>query len=305
MVDPAILKHLRAWLLKEVEDEDRRDRVETAMLAIVAEDPEYWGGKTWWAVYDQIGGHGFSGYDAQDETRGASFLSGLLGGVTCSSLGPFRWADISLCLRRTGRRRNRPVISSATQLAEFIAREIPGLAGEMKEHVLVVPVDTKNRALGIAHISTGSLDISIVHPRDVLQAVLAVPAKAFFVVHNHPSGEPVLSNEDSKLSERLDSAGKIMGVFLLDLLSIAPQEDGGWEWEATKSMEHGHVAADPDDIESWKDPAGKIFCTKCDDRHLPGQHSDFRGLSGSEKFLNPYTAGALLVGTWIGSKLVK
>ena len=62
MADPATLKHLRAWLLKEVEDEDRRDRVEAAMLAVVSEDPEYWGGKTWREVYEQIGGHGFSGY---------------------------------------------------------------------------------------------------------------------------------------------------------------------------------------------------------------------------------------------------
>lgn len=292
MIDPFTLKHLRAWLLKQVEDEDRRERVEVAMLAVVSEDPTYWGGKSWWEVYDRIGGHGFGIYPTTSHD-GASIVHSAtldgLSGVTCAPLGPYRWADISLCLRRTGKRKDRPVISDATALARFVADEVPGLADESKEHVLVIPVDIKNRALGIAHVSTGSLSSSIVHPRDVMQVVLAVPAAAFFLVHNHPSGEAVLSNEDRQLSERLDAAAKIMGISLLDLLAMAPQEDGGWAWEGTKSYEHGvvfrrdaegfDIETKPDDevgwkdnADPWKDNAGRIFCNKCDSRHKPGKH---------------------------------
>ena len=163
-------------------------------------------------------------------------LDGLLGGVECAPKGPYRWADVSLCLRRTGSRRSRSKVGSSAELALFVVRAVPDLATEAREHVLLIPTDVQNRPLGIAHLSTGSLSASIVHPREVMQFVLMLPANAFFVVHNHPSGEVEPSAEDASVYRRLAEVGKMLGVTLHDFLVLAPQPDGAWDWASVRTF---------------------------------------------------------------------
>ena len=94
------------------------------------------------------------------------------------------------------------------------------LKGKKKEYFLALLLDTRNQLIRVAEISVGSLDSSVVHPREVFkEAVLASAASAIFV-HNHPSGDPEASEDDIKLSKRLAEAGELMGIDVLDHIII-------------------------------------------------------------------------------------
>ncbi len=95
------------------------------------------------------------------------------------------------------------------------------LKGKKKEHFLTILLDTRNQVIGIAPISVGSLDSSVVHPREVFREALAASAASVIFVHNHPSGDPSPSEDDIKLTQRLVEAGKIMGVEVLDHVVVA------------------------------------------------------------------------------------
>ncbi len=69
-------------------------------------------------------------------------------------------------------------------------------------------------------VSEGSLNASIVHPREVFQPVIRESAAAVLFVHNHPSGDPSPSREDLELTERLREAGNLMGVRVLDHIIV-------------------------------------------------------------------------------------
>lgn len=94
------------------------------------------------------------------------------------------------------------------------------LAGVDREHVVVLLLDTKHRITGINTVSVGSLDASIIHPREVLKPAILANASAILVAHNHPSGDPAPSREDISVTKRLDEACKIVGIDLLDHLVI-------------------------------------------------------------------------------------
>jgi DNA repair protein RadC len=81
----------------------------------------------------------------------------------------------------------------------------------------------------VAEISIGSLDSSIVHPREVFKEALAASAAAVIFVHNHPSGDTEPSGEDIKVTKRLKEAGDIMGIDVLDHVII-----GGKEYRSMK-----------------------------------------------------------------------
>ena len=89
-----------------------------------------------------------------------------------------------------------------------------------KEVFLVVLLDSKNRVMREVRVSEGSLNASIVHPREVYQPVVRESAAAVLFVHNHPSGDPAPSREDLELTSRLRDAGILMGVRVLDHIII-------------------------------------------------------------------------------------
>ena len=77
-------------------------------------------------------------------------------------------------------------------------------------------LDTKHRVLRSTVLSIGTLDASIVHPREVFREAVAGGAAAIVLFHNHPSGDPEPSGEDTRLTERLVAAGVLMGIDVLD-----------------------------------------------------------------------------------------
>ena len=93
-----------------------------------------------------------------------------------------------------------------------------------KEYFLVLLLDGKNRIIRRVQISEGSLNQSIVHPREVFIAAVKESAAALILVHNHPTGDPAPSSEDIAITRRLKEAGEIMGIKVLDHIIVGDGE---------------------------------------------------------------------------------
>lgn len=89
-----------------------------------------------------------------------------------------------------------------------------------KEYFKIILLDTKNNIKRVSEISVGSLNSSIVHPREVFSEAVVNSASSIILVHNHPSGEAEPSHEDITLTNRLDECGKILGIKVLDHIII-------------------------------------------------------------------------------------
>jgi DNA repair protein RadC len=89
-----------------------------------------------------------------------------------------------------------------------------------REHFIVVTLDTKNQPVSINVCHIGSLNASLVSPREVMKSAILSSAASIMVAHNHPSGETTASREDVEVTKRLAEAGKLMGIELLDHLII-------------------------------------------------------------------------------------
>ncbi len=89
-----------------------------------------------------------------------------------------------------------------------------------KEHFKVVFLNTKNEIIAFETISIGSLNASIVHPREVFNRAIKKSSAAVILLHNHPSGNPEPSKEDINITRRLIEAGKIIGIEVLDHIII-------------------------------------------------------------------------------------
>jgi DNA repair protein RadC len=96
----------------------------------------------------------------------------------------------------------------------------PFLQDQDRECFLVVCVDTKNQPTAINIVSIGTLNSSLVHPREVFKTSILANAYGIILAHNHPSGDPSPSNEDREVTRRLIEAGKVLGVEVLDHIVI-------------------------------------------------------------------------------------
>ena len=104
---------------------------------------------------------------------------------------------------------------------EDVAAAVRGrLKGKKKEHFLVLCLDTRNRLINCRAVSVGSLDTSVVHPREVFKEAVSSSAASVIFVHNHPSGDPEPSKEDVELTRRLVKAGEIVGIEVLDHIIV-------------------------------------------------------------------------------------
>jgi len=89
-----------------------------------------------------------------------------------------------------------------------------------KEHFLLITLNTRNRVTGIINISVGTLNASLVHPREVFKEAISRCASSVIIAHNHPSGDPNPSEEDINITRRLIDAGRILGIEVLDHVII-------------------------------------------------------------------------------------
>lgn len=89
-----------------------------------------------------------------------------------------------------------------------------------KEHFKAILLNTKNHVISIEDISIGSLNSSIVHPREVFKPAIKRSSASVILVHNHPSGDPTPSREDIEVTSRLVNAGNVLGIAVLDHVII-------------------------------------------------------------------------------------
>ena len=98
------------------------------------------------------------------------------------------------------------------------------LMKETKEMFLTLHLDGKNRIIAMDLVSMGSLNQSIVHPREVFKTALLSNAAALILIHQHPTGDPNPSSEDINITRRLKEAGELMGIRILDHIIIGDGE---------------------------------------------------------------------------------
>jgi DNA repair protein RadC len=114
--------------------------------------------------------------------------------------------------------RERVQILSARAAAELL---LPMYGNRPVEQFGVLLLDTKHRVMRTVLLSVGTLDASIVHPREVFGAAAAAGAAALVLFHNHPSGDPKPSKDDIELTRRLVAVGVLMGIEVVDHVILA------------------------------------------------------------------------------------
>ncbi|MFC3040020.1 DNA repair protein RadC [Virgibacillus xinjiangensis] len=115
----------------------------------------------------------------------------------------------------------RYVIRSPEDGADYVMEEMRSLN---QEHFVVLFLNTKNQIIHRQTIFIGSLNASIVHPREVFREAVKRSAASLIVAHNHPSGDPSPSQEDIHVTRRLAESGKMIGIELLDHLVIGDRK---------------------------------------------------------------------------------
>lgn len=116
----------------------------------------------------------------------------------------------------------RPAIRSPKDAADLL---MPKLRFETKEHFMGIFLNTKNEVLKINTITIGSLDASLITPRELFREAISMSSASVIIAHNHPSGDPSPSREDIDVSKRLVQAGQMIGIEVLDHVIIG---DGRW-----------------------------------------------------------------------------
>jgi len=113
--------------------------------------------------------------------------------------------------------RDRYSIRSPEDAAKYMMNEMRFLS---QEHFVCLYLNTKNQVMHKQVIFIGSLNASIVHPREVFKEAFRRSAASIICLHNHPSGDPSPSREDIEVTKRLVECGKIIGIELLDHIII-------------------------------------------------------------------------------------
>lgn len=137
-------------------------------------------------------------------------------------MGPVKAAQLKAALE-IGRRvatvseSSRPSIKGPEDAAFMVMEEMRHLD---REHFCALLLNTKHQVVARETISVGTLNSSVVHPRELFKAAIKRSAAAIILVHNHPSGDPTPSREDREITRRLFEAGTIIGIEVLDHIII-------------------------------------------------------------------------------------
>lgn len=152
-----------------------------------------------------------------------------------SGIGPAKVAQLKAACE-LGKRAMAVPVSQGTKIsssAELFRHFHPTLRDLKREIFKVILLDAKNSIIKETTVSEGSLTLSIVHPREVFALAVRESAAGVIFLHNHPSGDPTPSAEDRRLTERLVTAGNVLGIRVLDHLVIGDGRyvsfaDEGW-----------------------------------------------------------------------------
>lgn len=143
---------------------------------------------------------------------------------TTFGLGEAKACEIVACFE-LGRRFLKDKKSELILSPEKVWEELKGIRDSKKEHFVVFYLDTRNQVIKQDIISIGTLNASLVHPREVFEPAIQHNAAQIIIAHNHPSGDIEPSEEDKKITQRLQDAGKILGIEVLDHIIVV---DKSW-----------------------------------------------------------------------------
>ncbi|RKP54241.1 JAB domain-containing protein [Cohnella endophytica] len=137
-------------------------------------------------------------------------------------IGPAKALQLqaSIELGRRVARSNLPEMAKISCPQDAADLLMEDLRHHKEEHFVCLFMNSKNQVVGRQTLSIGSLNASIVHPREVFRAAIRRSSASILCAHNHPSGDPTPSPEDVQLTKRLGEAGKLIGIELLDHLVI-------------------------------------------------------------------------------------
>lgn len=177
-------------------------------------------------------GHGRRGINAMEVANAVLSLAGSVRGLTrlrreqltaIPGVGPAQAGRV-LAAIELGRRTlmvpaaSRPRLLSPKDAAQYL---LPYYGAHPVERFGVLLMDTRYRVLSTRLLSIGLLDGSLAHPREVFREALLAGAAVVVAFHNHPSGDPTPSQDDVQLTKRLQQAGAVIGVPLVDHVVLA------------------------------------------------------------------------------------
>lgn len=153
-------------------------------------------------------------------------IEGLSGLSLCelqkiSGIGPAKAMQIKAVFELNKRHKLSKVrgaqIKSAKDVFEYASQR---LACDDKEQFMILYLDSKNRIIRDETVSLGTLNSSLIHPREIFKGAIKESANAIILVHNHPSGDTAPSEEDTEITQKLLSAGKLLEIPVLDHVII-------------------------------------------------------------------------------------
>ena len=139
-------------------------------------------------------------------------VNGVGADKACTLLAAFEFTKRSLGVQRGGR----PIIENTEQALA----QLHDIRAHKKEHFVALYLNARNELIHREDISIGTVNASIVHPRDVFAPALEHNATAVIVAHNHPSGTADPSPEDREVTVRLRDAGRLLGITLIEHLVL-------------------------------------------------------------------------------------
>ena len=140
--------------------------------------------------------------------------------LSVKSLGPAKATQIMAGFelwRRQFEVSERPIIDSPEKAAE----QLSDIRDKKQEYFVCLTLDGANRLIAKRVITIGTLTASLVHPREVFADAITDRAASIIVAHNHPSGTLIASSADSVVTKRLEEAGVVLGIKLVDHLIVS------------------------------------------------------------------------------------
>ncbi len=115
-------------------------------------------------------------------------------------------------------------LDSSAAAIEFCRNHFARLIAEaLQEQFHIVTLNTKLGVIDTHRVTVGTLDASLIHPREVFRSAIKDAASSLIVAHNHPSGDPTPSKEDIAVTDRLTQAGELIGISVMDHIILARQ----------------------------------------------------------------------------------
>lgn len=136
-------------------------------------------------------------------------------------IGPVKLCQVMAALQLGRRAAQKPLprqyeLSNPGAVVEYLSSRVK----PDREQFLVILLTTKNHVIDVEYVTEGTLNATLVHPREIFKPAIKRSAHAIILAHNHPSGDPTPSKEDHMVTRRMVEAGKTIGIEVLDHLVL-------------------------------------------------------------------------------------